>query len=40
LDFLASRSRSFGVEAKLASFGGDVTVFTLGVRGSIRWGYF
>ncbi len=40
LDILASRSRSFGIEAKLASFGGDVTVFTLGVRGSIRWGYF
>ncbi len=40
LDFLASRSRSFGIEGKLASFGGDVTVFTLGVRGSIRWGYF
>jgi hypothetical protein len=40
LDVLASRSRSFGVEGRLASFGGSFTVFTLGVRGSVRWGYF
>jgi hypothetical protein len=40
LDVLMSRSRSIGGELRLASFGGDVTVLTLGVRGSIRWGYF
>jgi hypothetical protein len=40
LDVLASRSRSWGIEGRLASFGGDVTMFTLGVRGSLRWGYF
>ncbi len=40
LDVLSSRSRSYGIEAKLASFGGDITVFTLGVRGTVRWGYF
>ena len=40
LDILASRARSYGLEARLASFGGDVTVFTLGVRGTTRWGYF
>jgi len=40
LDILASRARSYGFEARLASFGGDVTVFTLGVRGTSRWGYF
>ncbi|MGE0870979.1 MAG: hypothetical protein AB7P03_20610 [Kofleriaceae bacterium] len=40
LDMLVSRSRSYGFEGKLASFGGDVTVFTLGVRGTVRWGYF
>ncbi len=40
LDVLEGRSRSYGVEARLASFGGDVTVFTLGVRGTLRWGYF
>ncbi|MGE0548197.1 MAG: outer membrane beta-barrel protein [Kofleriaceae bacterium] len=40
LDILISRARSYGFEAKLASFGGDVTVFTVGVRGTIRWGYF
>ena len=40
LDCLLSRKRSLGAELTLASFGGDVTVFTLGVRGSLRWGYF
>ena len=40
LDWLRSRSRSYGVEARLASFGGDVTVITAGVRGTVRWGYF
>ena len=40
LDVLVSRARSWGVEARLASFGGDVTVFTFGVRGTSRWGYF
>ena len=40
LDVLTSRARSYGVEARLASFGGDITLFTLGVRGTLRWGYF
>lgn len=40
LDDLLSRDRSFGIEARLASFGGDVTLFTFGVRGTLRWGYF
>lgn len=40
LDVLVDRSKSWGIEARLASFGGDVTVFTLGVRGTTRWGYF
>jgi hypothetical protein len=40
LDVLASRDRSWGIEARLASFGGDVTIFTLGVRATTRWGYF
>jgi hypothetical protein len=40
LDWLQSRDRSYGVEGRLASFAGDVTVFTLGVRASVRWGYF
>jgi hypothetical protein len=39
-DWLVSRDRSYGVEGRLASFGGDVTVFTLGLRGTVRWGYF
>jgi len=38
LDVLASRTRSWGIEGKLASFGGDITVFTLGVRATHRWG--
>ncbi len=40
LDWLASRTRSLGGELTIASFGGDVTVVTVGVRGSVRWGYF
>ncbi|MGE5182426.1 MAG: hypothetical protein ACM31C_10210 [Acidobacteriota bacterium] len=39
-DVLASRSRSYGIEGRLASFGGNITIFTLSVRGTIRWGYF
>lgn len=40
LDVLVDRSKSWGIEARLASFGGDVTIFTLGVRATTRWGYF
>jgi hypothetical protein len=40
LDILASRSKSWGFEARLASFGGDLTIFTIGVRATTRWGYF
>lgn len=40
LDWLRSRARSYGLEARLASFGGDVTVVTIGLRGTTRWGYF
>jgi hypothetical protein len=40
LDVLASRSKSWGIEARLSSFGGDVTIFTLGARVTSRWGYF
>jgi hypothetical protein len=40
LDDLLSRDRSVGIEARLASFGGDITLFTIGVRGTLRWGYF
>jgi len=40
LDWLQSRARSYGLEARVASFGGDVTVVTLGLRGTTRWGYF
>jgi hypothetical protein len=40
LDVLVSRSRSWGIEAQLASFGGDVTIFSAGLRGTVRWGYF
>jgi hypothetical protein len=40
VDMLVSRSRSYGIEGRLASFGGDVTIFTFGVRGTVRWGYF
>ncbi len=40
VDYLASRTRSYGIEGRLASFGGDITVFTLSFRASVRWGYF
>lgn len=40
LDILSSRQHSYGFEARLASFGGDVTLFTLGVRITTRWGFF
>lgn len=39
-DWLRSRSRSYGIELRLASFGSDITVFTIGVRGTQRWGFF
>ncbi|HEY5927455.1 MAG TPA: hypothetical protein VIV11_37480 [Kofleriaceae bacterium] len=40
LDILVDREKSWGFEARLASFGGDVTIFTLGIRATKRWGYF
>jgi hypothetical protein len=40
VDMLVSRKRSYGLELRLASFGGDVTIFTLGLRATTRWGYF
>jgi hypothetical protein len=39
LDWLQSRERSYGLEARVASFGGDITVVTFGVRGTVRWGF-
>jgi len=40
VDWLRSRERSVGLEARVASFGGDVTVVTFGLRGTMRWGFF
>ena len=40
LDVLQSRERSWGIEGRLASFGGNIALFTLGLRGTARWGYF
>lgn len=39
LDWLVSRERSFGLEARVASFGGDVTFVSVGLRGTWRWGF-
>jgi hypothetical protein len=39
LDVLQSRSRSWGIEARVIGFASDTTVFTIGLRGSLRWGY-
>jgi hypothetical protein len=38
VDWLYSRERSLGLEARVASFGGDITIATIGVRGTLRWG--
>lgn len=40
LDVLVDRGTSWGIEGRLASFGGDVTIFTFGLRATTRWGYF
>lgn len=40
LDILTRRDRSWGVELRLASFAGDITMLTAGVRGTHRWGAF
>lgn len=40
VDWLRSRERSYGLEARVASFGGDITVVTFGLRGTVRWGLF
>jgi hypothetical protein len=40
VDWLQRRERSYGLEARIASFGGDVTVVTFGFRGTARWGFF
>lgn len=39
LDWLQRRERSYGLEARVASFGGDITVVTFGLRGTLRWGF-
>jgi len=39
VDWLQSRERSYGLEARVASFGGDTTVVTFGLRGTVRWGF-
>lgn len=39
VDWLERRERSYGLEARLASFGGDLTIVTVGVRGTLRWGF-
>lgn len=39
VDWLRSRERSVGLEGRVASFGGDVTVVTFGLRGTMRWGF-
>jgi hypothetical protein len=40
LDWLRGRKRSYGIELRFASFGGDVSVVTAGFRGTTRWGFF
>jgi hypothetical protein len=40
LDVLLGRSRSWGVEGRVAGFAGDTLTVSLGARYTIRWGYF
>jgi hypothetical protein len=40
VDWLQSRDRSYGLELRMASFAGDITVTTVGLRASTRWGFF
>lgn len=40
LDVLTSRDRSWGIEARLGSFAGDTTIFSITARRTWRWGYF
>lgn len=40
VDMLTSRDRSYGIEARVASFAGDTTTVSLGFRVTHRWGYF
>ena len=39
-DWLRARDHSYGVELRIASFAGDITVTTIGFRGTTRWGFF
>jgi hypothetical protein len=39
LDVLQSRAWSWGIEGRLVGFASDTTVFTIGLRGTRRWGY-
>ena len=39
LDVLQSRSWSWGIEGRVTGFMSDTTMFTIGLRGTIRWGY-
>lgn len=40
VDWLRSRTRSYALEVRLASFADDITVASIGVRGTHRWGFF
>lgn len=40
IDWLRSRSSSYGLEIRMGSFAGDVTIATIGLRGTRRWGFF
>jgi hypothetical protein len=40
LDWLQTRKRSYGFDVKVASFGGNITVMTVNLRATTRWGLF
>lgn len=40
VDWLRGRQRSYGLELRMASFAGDISVATIGFRATHRWGFF
>lgn len=40
LDVLVDRELSWGLEARVGVFPGEIVIFTIGLRGTHRWGFF
>jgi hypothetical protein len=40
VDFLRSRTRSWGLEGRMSGFAGDTTLVSVSARYTWRWGFF